>query len=218
MYSYFVCVGVHLHSLVSYTSTDVTWPSYAQSKGQWAYPSAAERLVTERSGGGGDDSNSGRGRDSFSAAAGAEQGSGAPPSSASSDGGSGRHGSPVPYQPPEGLSDGIDNGPAANAQPRRSVDVQGTGPTKPGRLQSQSSLSTALALAAQQAATPPRSAAAKQGSQPAWKRTDVRLSAATFQWSRPDAASVSTARAGAGASFLTSITHEQLLFVSPCQV
>jgi hypothetical protein len=183
--------------------TGLIWVPCAQSKGQWAYSSAAEQLMGERSGGG-DDSNSGRRRNSLNVAAGTEQGSGAPPSSASSDsaadGGSGRHGSPAPYQPPDGLTNGFDSGPAAAAQPRMSVDVQGTGAAKPGRLQSQSSLSAALALAAQQTPTPPGSAAGKQGSQPAWKRTDVRISAATFQWSRPDAVSDSMARPGAGAS------------------
>ena len=68
------------------------------------------------------------------------------------------------------------------------MDVQGSNAVKAGRLQSQSSLSTALALAAQLVGSPARPAAAKQSSPPAWKRTDVRLSAATMQWARPDAA------------------------------
>ena len=162
-----------------------------QSKSAWAYAEQPSREASWHDGQG-DDSNSGRHDRRPAATGNHEPGSAAAPSSASSDSAAdaspGRHGSPTPQQRTDGVSNGLDVDSAA-AQSRRSVDAQSMGPARSGRLQSQSSLSAALALAAQQTASLPRTAAQPIAAKPAWKRTDVRLSAATFQWSRPSGTS-----------------------------
>ena len=166
-----------------------------QSKSSWAYADGPGTDATGASSEG-DDSSHNQYKVRRSGAASDELGSAVAPSSASSDSAAdaspARHDSPAPHQPADGVSNGFDV--RAAAQPRRSVDAHGMGPARSGRLQSQSSLSAALALAAQMTTSPAQNAAKSAAAKPAWKRTDVRLSAATLQWSRAGGAPSGAAR------------------------
>ena len=165
-----------------------------QSKSRWAYeegPGAnADGANSE-----GDDSSHSQYKGRRSAAVTDELGSAVAPSSASSDSAAdaspARRDSPAPHQQTDGVGNGFDVK-AAAAPPRRSVDSHSMRPARSGRLQSQSSLSAALALAAQLSTSPAQNAAAP-AVKPASKRTDVRLSAATFQWPRLSGTSSSAA-------------------------
>ena len=177
-----------------------------QSKSGWAYaegPGADAHGANSE----GDDSSHSQYKGRRPAAANDELGSAAAPSSASSDSAAdaspARRDSPAPHQQTDGVSNGFDVK-AAPTQPRRSVDAYSMGAARSGRLQSQSSLSAALALAAQLSTSPAQKPAPAK---PSWKRTDVRLSAATFQWSRPSGA-LSSATGSTGKRHLTSIAEQ----------
>ncbi len=164
---------------------------HTQSKSGWAYeegPGANTNGANSE----GDDSSHSQYKGGRSAATNDELGSAVAPSSASSDSAAdaspARRDSPAPHQ----QTDGVENGFDVKAAPRRSVDSHSVRPARPGRLQSQSSLSAALALAAQLSTSPAQNAAAS-AVKPASKRTDVRLSAASFQWSRLSGTSSSAA-------------------------